>query len=44
MADLATLTACIHKSIHISYPNASDRAAARQKGVSPGGDASRTDC
>ena len=27
-----------HKSIHISYPNASDRAAARQKGVSPGGD------
>jgi len=27
-----------HKSIHISYPNANDRAAARQKGVSPGGD------
>ena len=27
-----------YKSIHISYPNASDRAAARQKGVSPGGD------
>jgi murein L,D-transpeptidase YafK len=26
-----------YKSIHISYPNASDRAAARQKGVSPGG-------
>ena len=26
------------KSIHISYPNPSDRAAARQKGVSPGGD------
>jgi murein L,D-transpeptidase YafK len=27
-----------YKSIHISYPNASDRAAARQKGVSSGGD------
>jgi murein L,D-transpeptidase YafK len=27
-----------HKSIHISYPNASDRAAARKIGVSPGGD------
>jgi murein L,D-transpeptidase YafK len=27
-----------HKSIHISYPNARDRAAARAKGVSPGGD------
>lgn len=27
-----------YKSLHISYPNASDRAAARQKGVSPGGD------
>jgi murein L,D-transpeptidase YafK len=27
-----------YKSIHISYPNARDRAAARQKGVSPGGD------
>jgi murein L,D-transpeptidase YafK len=27
-----------YKSIHISYPNASDRAAARQKGVSAGGD------
>ena len=26
-----------YKSIHISYPNAHDRAAARQKGVSPGG-------
>jgi murein L,D-transpeptidase YafK len=25
-----------HKSIHISYPNARDRAAARAKGVSPG--------
>lgn len=27
-----------HKSIHISYPNASDRAAARRNHVSPGGD------
>jgi murein L,D-transpeptidase YafK len=27
-----------YKSIHISYPNARDRAAARQNHVSPGGD------
>lgn len=27
-----------YKSIHISYPNAHDRAAARAKGISPGGD------
>lgn len=27
-----------HKSIHISYPNARDRAVARRNGVSPGGD------
>ena len=27
-----------HKSIHISYPNARDQAAAQQRGVSPGGD------
>jgi murein L,D-transpeptidase YafK len=27
-----------HKSIHISYPNASDRATARRSGISPGGD------
>jgi murein L,D-transpeptidase YafK len=27
-----------YKSIHISYPNPDDRAAARVKGVSPGGD------
>ena len=26
-----------YKSIHISYPNTRDRAAARRKGVSPGG-------
>ncbi|HUO16718.1 MAG TPA: L,D-transpeptidase family protein [Verrucomicrobiae bacterium] len=27
-----------YKVIHISYPNAQDRAAARKSGVSPGGD------
>ena len=27
-----------YKSIHISYPDADDRARARQKGVHPGGD------
>jgi murein L,D-transpeptidase YafK len=27
-----------HMALHISYPNASDRARARQLGVSPGGD------
>ena len=27
-----------HKSIHISYPNTRDRAAAQAKGFSPGGD------
>jgi murein L,D-transpeptidase YafK len=27
-----------YKSIHISYPSAREREAARQKGVSPGGD------
>ncbi len=27
-----------YKAIHVSYPNARDRAAARERGVSPGGD------
>jgi murein L,D-transpeptidase YafK len=27
-----------YKAIHISYPNAQDRASAKKKGVSPGGD------
>jgi len=27
-----------HRSIHISYPNTRERAAARAKGLSPGGD------
>ena len=28
---------CCHKSIHVSYPNASDKAAAKAAGVDPGG-------
>jgi murein L,D-transpeptidase YafK len=28
---------CCHKSIHVSYPNAADRAAAQSAGVDPGG-------
>lgn len=27
-----------HRSIHVSYPNAADRADAQRRGVSPGGD------
>jgi murein L,D-transpeptidase YafK len=27
-----------HRSLHVSYPNAADREAARRRGVSPGGD------
>ncbi len=27
-----------HRSIHVSYPNAADRASARKPGVPPGGD------
>jgi len=27
-----------HKSLHISYPNAQNRAAAKARGISPGGD------
>ena len=27
-----------HRALHISYPNAADRAQARARGVSPGGD------
>jgi murein L,D-transpeptidase YafK len=29
-----------HRSLHVSYPNAADRARARRLGVSPGGDIS----
>ncbi len=36
--DLRNAHSQFHKSIHISYPNASDRASARRKGFSPGGD------
>jgi murein L,D-transpeptidase YafK len=36
--DSRNLHSQFYKSIHISYPSARDRAAARQKGVSPGGD------
>lgn len=36
--DSRNLHSQFYKSIHISYPNARDRAAARQKGLSPGGD------
>ena len=27
-----------HRSIHVSYPNATDKARAKKRGVSPGGD------
>lgn len=36
--DSRNLRSKFYKSIHISYPNAQDRAAARKNGVSPGGD------
>ncbi|HUA14842.1 MAG TPA: L,D-transpeptidase family protein [Verrucomicrobiae bacterium] len=36
--DSRNLHSRFYKSIHISYPNAQDRAAARKAGVSPGGD------
>jgi murein L,D-transpeptidase YafK len=36
--DSRNLHSKFHKAIHISYPNARDREAARKKGVSPGGD------
>ena len=36
--DSRNLHSQFYKSIHISYPSARDRAAARRKGVSPGGD------
>jgi murein L,D-transpeptidase YafK len=36
--DSRNLHSQFHKSIHISYPNAQERAAARRNGVSPGGD------
>lgn len=36
--DSRNLHSQFYKSIHISYPSAQDRAAARKNGVSPGGD------
>jgi murein L,D-transpeptidase YafK len=36
--DSKNAKSAFHRSIHISYPNAADRAAARSRGVSPGGD------
>lgn len=36
--DYKNLNSKYYKSIHISYPNARDRAQARKRGVSPGGD------
>lgn len=38
LLDSRNASSQFYRSIHISYPNARDRAAARQKGVSPGGD------
>jgi murein L,D-transpeptidase YafK len=36
--DSRTAQSQAHRSLHISYPNAADRARARKLGVSPGGD------
>jgi murein L,D-transpeptidase YafK len=36
--DAANPNSAYHLSLRISYPNAADRAAARARGVSPGGD------
>lgn len=36
--DYKNTASAFYKSIHISYPNASDRETARQRGVNPGGD------
>jgi murein L,D-transpeptidase YafK len=36
--DYKNSNSSFYKSIHISYPNAEDRARARKRGVSPGGD------
>lgn len=36
--DSRNASSAFHKGLHISYPNAQDRAAAAKLGVSPGGD------
>lgn len=38
LLDRRTAASRYHRAIHISYPNDADRAAARRKGVLPGGD------
>ena len=38
MLDSRNAHSKFYKSIHISYPNVQDRAAARKRGVAPGGD------
>jgi murein L,D-transpeptidase YafK len=35
--DYKNAASAYHRSIHISYPNAKDKAAARKRGVAPGG-------
>ena len=35
--DYRLMDSKFHRALHISYPNAQDRAAARQQGVDPGG-------
>ncbi|MGK2859805.1 MAG: L,D-transpeptidase family protein [Thermoanaerobaculia bacterium] len=35
--DWRNAKSAFHRSLHISYPNARDRAAARRRGVDPGG-------
>jgi murein L,D-transpeptidase YafK len=36
--DFRKRDSAFHRALHISYPNAADRTAARKRGVSPGGD------
>jgi len=36
--DYKNPNSAFYKSIHVSYPNAQDRASARRRGVDPGGD------
>ena len=38
MLDYKNVNSKFYKSIHVSYPNAEDRAKARKLGVSPGGE------
>ena len=35
--DWRNVNSAFHRSLHISYPNAGDRARARRRGVDPGG-------